>query len=403
MIVKPKNQAPVVGIRLPYWGTFAREVFMGVVDHMREHARWRIETPMEMSAEMTPVRVDEDWKGDGLIVFRYTPEEAESWLARGISVVNFSSECLDPRIPTVTPDNAECGRLAARHLFHRGIRRFAHWGDSGRNYSNERRDGFVSELTKLGHECIRMGMVTHNLDRIGKADRVEMAMDKGVASLPKGTGIFAKDDLTALELSRACMRTGRSIPDDIAIIGNNDDCLFCYTAEMPLSSVRYPGRIIGYKLAEHLAVMMAGGETPPARTLVPPVGVVERESTSVEPLLHPNVRAALHYIREHAPRKPIHVAEVLEHTHASRSSLQEKFMQETGESMKQAIDRVRHDKLCDLLARTPLPLKAIAEDMAFESQEELSRFFRRLADMTPTEYRKTYRTMSERMLREEES
>lgn len=394
---------PVVGIRLPYWGTFAREVFIGIVDHMREHRRWRIETPMEASAEITPVRIDEDWKGDGLIVFRYTKEEAESWLKRGIKVMNFSSECLDPRIPTVTPDNAECGRLAARHLYHRGVRNFAFWGDPDRNYSNERRDGFVAELKALGHSCEVLGLVTHNLPRTGKAERVEMAMDKGVAALPRGTGVFAKDDLTALELSKACARTGRAIPGDLALIGSNDDCLFCYTATTPLSSVRYPGRLIGYRLAEQLDAMMSARSQPEARTLVPPSGVVERESTGIEPFMHPHVREAVRIIRELAPKSPLHVSEVLEHIAASRSALQERFTKEAGESMKQAIDRVRFEKLCDLLARTPLPVKAIAEDMGFESQEELSRFFRRMADTTPSDYRKRHRAMSDIMAREEES
>lgn len=396
------SKLPRIGIRIPTWATFTREVFAGVVDHMREHMRWRIETPLESTAELHPVLIDEDWEGDGLIVFRYTPAEADAWLKRGIKVVNFSSECTDPRIPTVIPDNLEYGRLAAVHLVGLGLKNFAFWEDPERIYSRERHEGFAGELARHKFTAQRLGATVHKMNELEKADRVAMEMDRQIAKLPKPVGIFAKDDLAALEIIRSCARLDLRVPDDIAVIGCNDDFLFCYTADAPITSVRYPGRLIGYRLAEMLAGMLAGGTPGAARTVVPVSGIVVRESTGTH-LHSPHVREALRIIGEEAPKKPIHVQEIVDRIPSSKATLQRRFQEETGETMKESIDRVRTGKIKDLLARTPLPIKVIAEEMDFESQEELSRFFKRTAGSAPSEYRRLHRPGAELFLREEES
>ncbi len=388
---------PRIGIRLPSWGNFTREIFAGVVDHMREHRPWRLETPLEITDELPALRIDEDWRGDGLIVFRHRPEEVESWLARGIRVVNFSSESLDPRVPTVTPDNAECGRLAAVHLLGLGLRNFAFWGDPLRNYANERLAGFESELKRHGFDCERLGSVVHRMPPSEKPDRICMEMDRQVARLPRRTGLFAKDDLAALEISRACTRLGLAVPADIAIVGCNNDIVYCHMADTPVTSVRYPGRMIGYRLAETLAALLDGRTDLPARTTVPVPGIVVRESTGIS-LQSPPVREALAYIRREAPLRPVHVAEVLDLAGAARNTLQRSFREETRETMKAAIDRIRTDRIRDLLARSPLPLKSIADEMRFESPEELSRFFRRTTGLAPGEYRKKHRTGNDLVL-----
>ena len=392
---------PVVGVRMPTWGTFAREVFPGIADYMREHRRWRIETPLETTNELHPVHIDGDWRGDGLIVFRYTPEEADAWAARGIKVVNFSSECLDPRIPNVTPDNREVGRLAARHLLGLGLRRFAFWDDPERLYSRERREGFAAELALHGFDCLVIGAVVHRMVATGKADRLAMIMDRELAKLPHPVGLFAKDDLAAMEIIRSCGRLGLSVPGKVSVIGCNDDHVFCYTAATPISSVRYPGRLIGYRLAEKLDALFAG-KTAPERTLAPVGGVVSRESTGMLQHAHSHVREALRIIAQEAPRSALHVQEVLDRIPSSKSAIYRRFQEETGVTMKEAIDRVRTDRIRDLLARTPLPIKVIAEDMRFESQEELSRFFKRTAGMSPSDYRKLHRAGSEHFVAAED-
>ena len=285
-----KAKLPLVGIRIPEWATFTRNIFAGVVDHMREHRRWHIETPLVTFSEMHPVRIDENWTGDGLIVFRYTPEEAESWMKRGVKVVNFSSECIDPRIPTVIPDNFESGRLAAIHLMGLGLKRFAFWEDPGRVYSRERLAGFSKELARNNFTCDVIGVLSCEMPLDRRADLVAAAMDRQLVKLPKPIGIFAKDDMAAMELIFSCQRLGITVPDEVAMIGCNDDFIFCYTADIPVSSVRYPARLIGYRAAAQLAALFGGATGLPARTIVPVEGVVVRELHGHSPV-RPSARA----------------------------------------------------------------------------------------------------------------
>lgn len=396
------ERPPVIGIRIPEWATFTRDIHAGIGDYMRAHRRWRIETRLQTTNEIPAVRIDEDWEGDGLIVFRYTPEEAESWLRRGIRVVNFSSECLDARIPTVTPDNHECGRLAARHLMESGLRHFAFWEDPDRVYSRERLAGFSTELASHGFTCLRFGTVVHSMDDIWKADRIAAVMDRELTRLPGPVGIFAKDDIAAMHVVRGCRRLGLAVPNRVAVVGCNDDFIICHTADIPITSVRYPGRLMGYRIAERLEALLAGGGPEPERTLVPVSGLSVRESTAVMLHAHPHVREALAIIRDLAPRSALHVAEVLERIPCSKAALQRRFLDETGETMKATIDRVRGDKVRDLLVRTPLPIKVIADELGFESQEELSRFFRRHAGVSPSEFRQRHRAGAETFLSDED-
>jgi LacI family transcriptional regulator len=393
---------PVVGIRIPAWATFTREIYTGVVDYMREHRRWRIETPLESTNELHPVVIDEHWRGDGLIVFRYTRKEAQAWLRRGIRVVNLSSECLDPRIPTVTPDNREAGRLAAQYLLELGFRRFAYWQDPERVYSCERFAGYSAELARHHFTCEVIGTVVHRMQDQEKADQIAAAMDRQIAKLDNPVALFTKDDLAAMHVVRSCARLGITVPDEVAVVGCNDDFFFCYTADTPISSVRYPGRLIGYRLAETLDGLFAGKKAPPERTLVPVTGVTPRESTNILVHAHPQVREALRIIRDESPKTPLHVQDLLARIPASNAALKRWFRDETGETMKEAIDRVRTEKIKSLLARSPLPIKVIAEEMKFESQEELSRFFKRTAGEAPSDFRTRHRAGSERFISEEE-
>lgn len=135
-----------VGVRLPAWISYQRIVFDGVLEFMRAHEAWVIETPVDSSGELAPMIIDEHWRGDGLIVFRYTGAEAAAWQEAGIPVVNLSTERLDGPFPSVVPDNFGGGAEAARHLLTLGLRDFAFVG---------RATAFVDDdLTGLGCRAV---------------------------------------------------------------------------------------------------------------------------------------------------------------------------------------------------------------------------------------------------------
>ena len=147
---------PVVGIRVPSWASFTRPIFKGVVDFIRRNQRWQIQTLVDSTNEMAPVVIDQNWDGNGLILFRFSTEEAENFKRRNIPVVNLSAESTGNGYPSVIPDNLEIGKQAAQHLLTLGLKYFSYWGDPSRTYSKQRGPAFEQEILNAGFECINV-------------------------------------------------------------------------------------------------------------------------------------------------------------------------------------------------------------------------------------------------------
>ena len=256
--VSGKNGMPVVGIRVPSWASFTRPIFHGIVEFIRNREQWRIQTLVDSTNEMAPMVIDENWNGDGLILFRHSEEEAAAFKRRGIPVVNLSTECREKGFPTVIPDNAEIGRMAAQHLLTLGLRHFSYWGDPSRAYSRERGQAFERRIAEAGFECINTQFEPDNLPWEGRWVNVRKNIIQELQRLPKPIGIFAKDDMLGSNIIRICNELDILVPEEVAVMGTNADEVFCQICTPPLSSVAYPGERVGYQAASLLSSMMRG-------------------------------------------------------------------------------------------------------------------------------------------------
>lgn len=358
---------------------------------MRLHTQWQIQTMLDSTNEMKPVLIDEEWSGNGLILFRPGPREADAFKHRHIPVVNVSSECFIPDIPTVIPDNVEVGRIAAQHLLSMGLKRFAFWGDPTRVYSRDREKGFRDTLKENGFEC---RVVYLEPDRFPWDQRWQHIHNFLISELPKlktPTGLFAKDDILAANIINACSELGLDVPDAISVVGMNSDDLFCQTTAPPLTSVRYPGEAIGYRAAEVLESMMKSrGFDRNQKIVVPIEGITIRESTNRLAFKDQIIVGAVEHIRKEAIEYPLRVEELLTKIPVSRAAFNKRFARAMGCSPKAEITRVRLEHLKSLLVTTDWTISRIASKMNFESSEELGRFFRRETGHRPTEYRKKF-------------
>lgn len=391
---------PRVGIRFPSWITFQRSVFDGVIEFMQAHDPWILETPVDTSHELAPTVIDAGWKGDGLIVFRYTPAEADAWQKAGIPVVNLSSERIDGPFPSIAPDNARGGAEAARHLLSLGLREFAFVGrdvpfvDDGftglhvpRRYSLEREEGFQHVMAAAGFLPLGIRLRTETSGE--EVWRELRGLYLGILGrLPRPCGVFAADDLLAHGLLQAAHEAGVKVPQELAIVGFNDQSHFCHAATPPLSSVTYPGRAIGRLAAETLYQMMNGGGMPERMVRrVPVLGVTIRESTNVLAIRDPLVAGAVRLIRKQAATSAPRVGEIAEALGVSVSLLRQRFLNATGVSPKEEVDRARLDIIRHWLTTTDLGLPEIAIKTGFADPGELRRFFKRESGVTPQEFR----------------
>ncbi|MEO7414903.1 MAG: substrate-binding domain-containing protein, partial [Opitutaceae bacterium] len=204
--------------------------------------------------------------------------------------------------------------------------------------------------------------------------------------LPKPAAVLACMDMRAQQVMSAAQSAGILVPEEVAILGINNDPIRCEMAYPALSSVAPNAFESGYRAAEMLAGMIVGKKPPDFDQRVEPLGVITRPSTDILAIGDRNVAAALSFIRERACRG-ISVDEVVQQAHASRSQLEKKFRRHLGRSPQAEIRRVQVTKIKQLLFETDFPLKKIAELTGFEHVEYMCVLFKRLNGDSPGAYR----------------
>ncbi len=212
------------------------------------------------------------------------------------------------------------------------------------------------------------------------------ALLRWIKRLPRPVAIFACFDIRGVQVLEACRRLGFHVPDEVAVLGVDNDELLCDLADPPMSSIIPDGRRTGYEAAALLDRMMRGDKFQNEGRLFDPLGVAVRLSTDVVAVADRHVAAAVRYIREHACNG-ITVGDVVANVPLSRRVLETRFRKCLGCSPHDQILRVKLDRVKKLLIDTDLPLAAIAERTGFAHVEYLSVAFKKHAGQTATEFR----------------
>ena len=207
-----------------------------------------------------------------------------------------------------------------------------------------------------------------------------------LSRLPKPVGLLAANDQRGRHVLEAARLAGVRVPDELAVIGVDNDEVLCEMSTPSLSSVDLDARRVGFEGAAALDRLMRGKPAPKRPVVIEPLGVIARRSTDVLAIEDDLVVAALRFIRAHN-QKPIRVKDVLDTVSVSRKTLEIKFLRFLGRTPYSEIQRVRLLNVVDLLTRTDWPLKKISAATGFACVQHLHSAFRRLAGMTPTKYR----------------
>lgn len=358
----------------------------GIAHYERSHRPWNAFLDDEARAESDP-RWVRSKKWSGVISRHTTAALVKSCAQRNIPLVDLNDTAAFPDVAKIRPDNAGLGHLGAEHFLERGYHHFGYCGFGNDEWSCERRNGFIEALQLAGHGCDVFdveypGDVTPFWDTKQTA-----ALAAWLQRLPKPVGVMACNDLRALQIISAAQEAEFLVPEEIAVLGANNDASRCDLSYPPLSSIAPNSFQSGYRAAETLDQLMRG--VPPADfdVRIDPVGVVTRHSTDVLAIRDKNVAAALSCIREHACHG-ITVTQVLQRAAASRSQLEKKFRRFLGRSPQSEIRRVQVAKIKQLLFETDFPLKKIAELTGFEHVEYMCVVFKRLTGQSPGAYRK---------------
>lgn len=360
----------------------------GITHYERSHQKWASFLDDEARAE-----VDRHWlrekKWSGVISRNTTPSLAKSCRELGIPLVDLNDTPPLKGIPKIRPDNDRIGRLGAEHFMERGLQHFAYCGFGNEPWSCERREGFMAALREAGHPCEVFdveypGEVTPLWDSQQKT-----ALEGWLRSLPKPVGVMACVDMRAFQVMGAAETAGILVPEEMALLGANNDAIRCDLSYPPLSSVAPNAFESGYRAAELLDRMMRGEAPGPIDLRIEPLGVVTRPSSDVLAIHDPNVATALSHIREHACQG-LTVAQLARHAHASRSQLERNFRRYLGRSPQAEIRRVQTARIKQLLLETDFPLKKIAALAGHRHVEYMCVAFKRITGHAPGAYRKQF-------------
>lgn len=378
--------APIrIGLVFGYGLSYYRDIVRGVLAFAGARPHWSF-TPIATD----PAALDglRPLDLDGLIAHVFTRALGEALLRIGKPAVNVSGVLPGLEMPRVMADHEQVGRLAASHLLDRGLRHFGFFGYTDHAFSTGREAGFRSEVGRAGRRVSSYLSDDPLHPEPTGLWRWDDGLQRWLVGLPRPVGVLASHDIQGVQVSEACRRAGLRVPDEVALLGVDDDDFFCEVARPSLSSVALPGERIGYEAARMLEELLGGRDRRrrPRTLLLPSPGVVTRRSSDVLAIEDGDVAAAVRFIRAHA-LGPIGVPDVLEAVPASRRSLERRFRGALGRGLGQEIRRVRIEKAKGLLSGSEMPIAQVATNSGFSEAKHLSTMFRRETGLTPTEYR----------------
>ena len=383
-MARPRHVALIVDAAKPY----DRKIISGVARYVKERGNWSLYVEEDPLQKLPDLR---RWRGSGIIANFDDRKVAAA--VRGLKTpvvgVGGGYGWYDPdsRIPYFATDNEAIAHLAAQHLINRGFRRLAFYGyprTQINRWSEERANAFRRQADEAGVPC---SFYTGRYGTARQWSELQRGLTAWVRSLEKPVGLMACNDVRARHVLEACRALGARVPEDVAVIGVDNDEMICDLTNPPLSSIEQGARRMGYQAAALLDQLMGGWKTPQTRFVVDPEGVVARRSTDILAIEDLDVATAVRFISEHACER-IQIGDVVDQVGVSRSTLKNRFKAATGHSLHAEIQRVQLERAKQLIAGTDLPLKQIALQAGFQYVQYLTRLFRNRVGQTPAKFRR---------------
>lgn len=398
------SRMPRVAVLVETTRAFGRGLIEGIANYSRHHGPWSMYFEPQGLGVAPPSWLS-NWDGDGILARIDDHAMADAVLATGLPVLDLRGRLPDLPIPFTGSCNKHITKLAFDHLRDRGLRRFGFCGiPIGQIRALDlRRELFIEHVTQAGFQCDVFLGVPKKAAASGKKpqevaanplaidwETEQEAMADWVRQLPKPIGVMACHDPRGYQLIDACRRAGVRVPDDVSVVGVDNDQVLCAMADPPLTSVDPDGPRIGYEAAACLDRMMHGGERPLEPLLWQAKGLVARRSSDTLSVDDPDLREAVRFIRDHSC-EGIRVTDVLKHVAMSRSVLERRFRELLGRTPKDEMLRIQLDRARQLLVETDLSMAEIALRSGFASDKYFSDAFWRQTGQRPTFFRSSVR------------
>lgn len=391
-------RVPQVALLLETSTEYGRGLLRGILRYSRLHGPWSMYVAPSHLDQVLPEA--ESWNGTGIIARIRSPQMEKQILSTGLPFV--ASQLGESRPPKagrrfgeIDTHSTAIAQMGAKHLLERGLRSFAFCGFMNCHWSAVREMEYVRLLREKGFSCltrhIHMASWLQQPHWLDTWRHEEPGMVSWLQSLPKAVGLMACNDVCGRQVLQACVTAGLRVPDDVAVVGVDNDDLICELSDPPLSSVALDVERAGYESAQLLNSLMSGRIKKGYVVHVKPTHVVTRRSSDVIAQDDRLMVSALRFIRDHFAQG-ITVRNVAEEAGTSRRTLERHFSSAIGRSILSEIARCRIERAKELLLETKVSCYGVASKVGFNSLKTFNRTFHRREAVTPQGFRKMARS-----------
>ncbi|PYU79131.1 MAG: XylR family transcriptional regulator [Acidobacteria bacterium] len=393
-----RARTPQVALLLETSTEYGRGILRGILRYSRLHGPWSMYVAPRHLDQVLPE--GESWNGTGIIARIRSPQMQKQIRSTGLPfVASQLGESSPPkagrRFGEIDTHSSAIAQMGVKHLLERGLRGFAFCGFMNCHWSVVREMEYVRLLREKRFPCfvrhIHMASWIQQPHWLDTWRHEQPGMVSWLRSLPKPAGLMACNDVCGRQVLQACVMAGLRVPDDVAVIGVDNDDLICELSDPPLSSVALDLERAGYESAQLLDGLMSGRIKEGYVVHVEPTHVVTRRSTDVIAQDDRLIVSALRFISDHFAQS-ISVNDVAEEVGTSRRTLERHFSKAIGRSILSEIARCRIERAKELLLETKVSCYSVASGVGFHSLKTFNRTFHRREAVTPQGFRKMARS-----------
>lgn len=371
--------------------SFGRRLQQGIAAYAQTYGPWVFHHEERSYDDPAPAGL-KNWRPHGAIARITTPRLARQLADLGVPLVDLCDREFMRVDHRVLVDHKAVVKLAVDHLQECGLRNFAYSGFQGVSFSAHRQRFFSEYVESLGCRphvyCPPTPKNPKGLAHIAAdALRYTAEFNEWLKSLPKPIGIIGSNDIRAQQVLSACAQIGIAVPDQVAVVGVDNDEVRCDLCNPSLSSVNTNAFQVGHEAAALVEGVIDGKRSLPETMLIEPAGIIRRRSTDVLAFADPELSELVRHIRQHAC-DGLTIGQLVKHSDMSRATLDRLFNQNLGHTPHAEIIRVRINRVKELLTNSDLALKQIARLTGFTHDETLYRIFKRTTGQTPSEFRR---------------
>ena len=365
---------------------FGRQLLKGIAHYSSLYGPWSFYK--EQVGLQSSVPHLTNWKPDGIIM-RNSMIKKELLQLKIPTILVLHDSATPKKFPVIKTDSQMIAKLAYEHLLTKGYKNFAFCGFDNYEWSNERKHYFSKFINDAGLKSFNYNSNKKKSTDDWKSEQSRVS--NWLKSLPKPIGIMACNDDRGQHILEICKLYGYKVPDDIAVIGVDNDPMICDIGDPPLSSIALNVEFAGYETARLLDKLMNHENIQTQQITVSPTHVVQRQSTDILVIQDPDLLAAIKFIRENAEKK-INVNQIVNATNVGRRVLERKFNKIIHKSICDHLKHVRTELISKMLIESDLQISEIISRFSFTDAEHISRYFKKEKGIGLIQFRKHHRS-----------